>query len=97
MLKKPSDLSDKEKIIINNIIFFLLILAIIFMSFRAYSIYQEYGFDSCVIEIDQITKEEELVCFPSSQELDEYLLGKIRTINLDYKYINNHTNIDIVD
>lgn len=96
MLKKPSELSQKEKSIINNGIFVVIVIAVLILSFKAYFMYQEDGFQTCLLETD-VSGVETKLCFNTSNEANEYLKARIRANNLDYKYINKYSNISFVE
>lgn len=93
MIKKISELSYKEKRMINNGIFILIIIYIIYLCFQAYSLYSEYGFNHCAEVKDVYTGINETVCFNTSKELKDFLLGEYYPKNIDYKYINNQNNV----
>jgi hypothetical protein len=90
-------MKEKTERLIHNFVFVLIIILIVFQSYRAYLIYQDVGFSYCVDETDTLTGETERFCFDSARERDEYISSLIYPINLDNKYINEYINIGIVD
>ena len=94
-MKKISELTDKEKKIIHEGIFYLIIVAILLFSVKAWFIYQEQGFSHCLEEKNDITGETTRKCFNTSKERTDYLQKWAN--NLDYNYINDSLPISSVD
>ena len=88
MIKKPSELSEAEKTILHWLILALIIISILILSVKAFVIYQEQGFGTCV-EFTDGSKE----CFSNLEEAEEYVKAKNYPNNLDYNYINKNNNL----
>lgn len=93
ILKKPKDLTDIERKIIDWAITGMLVIAIVYFSTIAILQYKEGGWAAvwnvtyCVIE------DEERVCFDTREERDIY--AQIYPQIYDNNYINNYTNISL--
>jgi len=92
MIKKPSELSEQEKTIIHWSIFIVILL------FAAYYIY--IGFSQnlwwkenyCIVD-----QNNNVTCFNSSYDRDSYMDENNYPKNIDYKYINEYTNISLLN
>lgn len=96
MIAKWSELSLKERTIIHRLILVVIIAFALILSVKAYKIYEEQGFQTCLIETETNGTETKL-CFNTSSEAKEYLQAKSYPKNLDYKYLNEYINISYVE
>ena len=97
MIKTWSKLNDREKEIVHKGIFYILICFILLTSINAYRVYDEFGLQACIIETDKFTGVNETICFDTYKERNKYLESKTYPNFLDYKFINNYTNISFVE
>ena len=97
MIKKWTDLNDKERYYIHQGIFFLLVFLILMTMFNGWVMYKEQGFNYCVEEKVAFNDVSITTCFNTSKERNDYVLSKSYPNNLDYKYINQYINITIVE
>jgi hypothetical protein len=95
------NLTDQEKKKINDVVFIILIVAIVITSIYAYTIYREIGFQKCVKIEKSLSNDVFIKCFNTSKELtdwiDIYVEDNSATNFIGNNYIKPNVSIDFVD
>jgi len=92
-------MTDKEKHIkrlqrICDIVIVILVILMIGVGFKAYDLYQKYGFKSCIQDEDVLTGNITTLCFNSTDERTDYL-EELVAIKSGDKYINPDYDIPL--